>query len=200
MELLRIDVANSNSLRQAREQLEQHIEALDVLINNAVIAGEMPQDFVSGSSRNLRLTFETNFFGTVQTTQEFLPLLKKSEAAHIINVSSKVGSITLRTVSGRNMNRDQYNAYGASKTALNAFKVMLANELNDALANRTFRNLTRAFPFAVHRCCTDGKRIVGVRPAMILGKEVKTIKLLGLSNSYCCSDIQKQHTLIVRLN
>ncbi|MBB5395197.1 SDR family oxidoreductase [Mucilaginibacter sp. AK015] len=129
VESLVIDIADSNAVKQAREQLEQRIEALDVLINNAGIAGDMPQDFVNGSVKNLRLIFDTNFFGTVQTTREFLPLLRRSEAAHIINVSSEVGSITLRTASGRNLNRDKYNAYGASKTAVNAFTVMLANEL-----------------------------------------------------------------------
>jgi len=129
VELLLIDITDGNSVQQASKQLEQRIDALDVLINNAGIAGEMPQDFVSGVMGNLRLIFDTNFFGTVQTTKAFLPLLKKSKAAHIINISSEVGSITLRTATGRNLNRDKYNAYGASKTALNAFTVMLANEL-----------------------------------------------------------------------
>jgi len=129
VELLTIDIADTYSVRQALEQLERRIDALDVLINNAGIAGNMPQDFVSGSIENLRLIFDTNFFGTVQTTCAFLPLLRRSTAAQIINVSSEVGSITLRTATGRNLNRDKYNAYGASKTALNAFTVMLANEL-----------------------------------------------------------------------
>ncbi|MDO3641390.1 SDR family NAD(P)-dependent oxidoreductase [Mucilaginibacter sp. L3T2-6] len=131
VETLVIDVADINSVRQARHHMEAKISALDILINNAGIAGDLPQDFATGDVENLRRIFDTNFFGAVQTTQELLPLLKKAANAAIINVSSEVGSITLRTQAGRNLNRDKYNAYGASKTALNAFTVMLANELYD---------------------------------------------------------------------
>lgn len=131
VETVAIDVADINSVRQARQELETKISSLDILINNAGIAGDQPQDFATGDVENLRRVFDTNFFGTVQTTQEFLPLLKKSGQAAIINVSSEVGSIALRTETGRNTNRDKYNTYGSSKTALNAFTVMLANELHD---------------------------------------------------------------------
>lgn len=131
VDVLVIDIADINSVRLAMQELESKISSLDILINNAGIAGEQPQDFVTGDMENLRRIFDTNFFGTVQTTREFLPLLKKADGAAIINVSSEVGSLTLRTQAGRNTNRDKYNAYGASKTALNAFTVMLANELHD---------------------------------------------------------------------
>lgn len=131
-ESITIDIADINSVRQARQELETKITYLDILINNAGIAGELPQDFATGDIQNLRNIFDTNFFGTVQTTQEFLPLLRKSSQASIINVSSEVGSIAMRTDAGRVRNRDRYNAYGSSKTALNAFTVMLANELYDS--------------------------------------------------------------------
>jgi NAD(P)-dependent dehydrogenase (short-subunit alcohol dehydrogenase family) len=124
-----IDVADISSIRQAKQELETKIVSLDILINNAGIAGDQPQDLSTGDMGNLRRVFDTNFFGTIQTTQEFLPLLKRSGRSAIINVSSEVGSIALRTKTGRNTNRDKYNAYGTSKTALNAFTVMLANEL-----------------------------------------------------------------------
>ncbi|QXV63707.1 SDR family NAD(P)-dependent oxidoreductase [Mucilaginibacter sp. 21P] len=118
VELLIINISDSQSVKQAREQLEQRVKALDVLINNAGIAGGMPQDFASVSIENVRQIFDTNFFGTVQTTQEFLPLLKRSEDAQIINVSSEVGSITLRTASDRNLNRDQYKLMAPRKQRL----------------------------------------------------------------------------------
>jgi NAD(P)-dependent dehydrogenase (short-subunit alcohol dehydrogenase family) len=129
VEDLAIDVSNIDSVRQARLELEAKIDSLDILINNAGIAGIQPQDFATGNMENLRNIFDTNFFGTIQITQEFLPLLRKSNKASIINVSSEVGSIAIREV-GINTNRDKYNAYGSSKTALNAFTVMLANELH----------------------------------------------------------------------
>ena len=114
VEAITIDVSDINSVRKAKQELEAKIDSLDILINNAGIAGDEQQDFVSGDIDNVRRIFDTNFFGTVQTTQEFIPLLKKSPRASIINVSSEVGSISLRLQAGRNLNRDKYNAYGAS--------------------------------------------------------------------------------------
>ena len=132
VQAITIDVADIASVQQARQELEGKIDALDILINNAGIAGAQQQELATGNMENLRTIFDTNFFGTIQTTQEFLPLLKKAKNAAIINVSSEVGSISLRLQPGRNLNRDKYNAYGTSKTALNAFTVMLANELKDS--------------------------------------------------------------------
>ncbi|MDB5148672.1 MAG: Short-chain dehydrogenase [Mucilaginibacter sp.] len=131
VETIVIDVADINSVREARAELEAKIGSLDILINNAGIAGDQPQNLATGSIENLRRIFDTNFFGAVQTTQEFLPLLKKSGQGSIINVSSEIGSLAVHTAPERNPNRAKYHAYGSSKTALNAFTVMLANELND---------------------------------------------------------------------
>ncbi|MFC0515356.1 SDR family oxidoreductase [Mucilaginibacter angelicae] len=131
VETIVIDVADINSVREARAELEAKIGSLDILINNAGIAGNQPQDLATSSIENLRRIFDTNFFGAIQTTQEFLPLLKKSSQGAIINVSSEVGSLAVHTAPQRNPNRAKYHAYGSSKTALNAFTVMLANELND---------------------------------------------------------------------
>jgi NAD(P)-dependent dehydrogenase (short-subunit alcohol dehydrogenase family) len=127
-----IDIADINSVRTARQELETKIGALDILINNAAIAGDLPQELASGGIENLRKIFDVNFFGTIQTTQEFLPLLRKSGGASIINVSSEVGSLGVHTAAERNPNRAKYHAYGSSKTALNAFTVMLANELYES--------------------------------------------------------------------
>ena len=129
-ELIEIDVADIRSIKKARQELEPRIEALDVLINNAGIAGDLPQNLSTGNIENLRQVFETNFFGAVQTTQEFIPLLKKSNQPRIVNVSSELGSITVHSTT-RNPNYEIYAAYSCSKTALNAFTVMLANEFRN---------------------------------------------------------------------
>lgn len=131
VETIVIDVADINNVREARAELEAKIDSLDILINNAGIAGDQPQSLATGSVENLRQIFDINFFGAVQTTQEFLPLLKRSGQGAIINVSSEIGSLAVHTAPERNPNRAKYHAYGSSKTALNAFTVMLANELND---------------------------------------------------------------------
>ena len=128
---VQIDVADIGSVRRARQELETKISCLDILINNAGIGGKPPQDFCTCDLENLREVFDTNFFAVVQTTQQFLPLLRKAERSSIINVSSEVGSLAALSTPGGNPGRDKFHAYGSSKTALNAFTVMLANELRD---------------------------------------------------------------------
>ncbi len=130
VELIEIDVTDINSIKQARQKLENETEVLDILINNAGISGGSEQGFSTGKIENLRNVFETNFFGAVQTTQQFLGLLKKSTEPVIVNVSSELGSLAVHS-STLNPNYSIYDAYSSSKTALNAFTVMLANELRD---------------------------------------------------------------------
>ncbi len=130
VELIEIDVTNIDSIKQARQELETKIEALDVLINNAGISGGMPQNISTIPIEKLRTVFETNFFGAVQTTQQFIDLLKKSNKPVIVNVSSGLGSLTLHN-STLNPNYKIYDAYSCSKTALNAFTVVLANEFRN---------------------------------------------------------------------
>ncbi len=130
VELIEIDVTHINSIKQARQELENRIEALDVLINNAGISGGPSQNISTVDIENLRKVFETNFFGAVQTTQQFINLLKKSNEPVIVNVSSELGSLTVHN-STLNPNYNIYDAYSCSKTALNAFTVMLANELRE---------------------------------------------------------------------
>ena len=130
--LIELDVTNINSIKRAKQELETKIEALDILINNAGIAGEQPQTPSFVGLENLRNVFETNFFGLVQITQQFISLLKKSNDPRIINVSSSLGSLTLHSNPESNpASWGAYDAYGSSKTALNAFTVMLAYEFRD---------------------------------------------------------------------
>jgi len=126
--LLVIDIADINSVKRARKELESIIDVLDILINNAAISGEQPQNFSTGGMENLRKIFDINFFGTIQTTQEFIPLLRNSIRPIILNVASEVGSLTMNSSAARNPNYNNYSAYGASKTAVNAFTLMLSHE------------------------------------------------------------------------
>lgn len=126
---IRIDVTDIDTIRHAKAELERRIDSLDLLINNAGISGEQPQRVADCSMDIIRRIFETNYFGAIQTTQVMLPLLRKSSAPSIINVSSEVGSLTMHMSAERRPNWNDFSAYGSSKTALNAFTVMLANEL-----------------------------------------------------------------------
>ncbi|MEO7049624.1 MAG: SDR family oxidoreductase [Ferruginibacter sp.] len=125
VELIEIDVTNINSIKLARQTLETKLQKLDLLINNAGIAGEQPQNMSTGNIDNLRKIFETNFFGAVQTTQQFIDLLKLSNEPRIVNVSSGLASLTYHSSSP---DFAIYEAYSCSKTALNAYTVMLAKE------------------------------------------------------------------------
>ena len=94
-------VANGDSVSSwegSQRLVNAAIEAfgdLDILVNNAGILVDDGSKGVSGQSlETWRTTFDTNVFGLIETTQAFLPLLRKSEAGRIVNVSSLLGSIS----------------------------------------------------------------------------------------------------------
>ena len=132
VESIQLDVTDTGSIRHAKETIDARVGVLDILINNAGIAGEQPQQIATNDIRNLRTVFETNFFGAVQTTQAFLPLLKRSAAPVIVNVSSELGSLARHSDAERNSNWDHFDAYSCSKTALNAFTLALANQFRNS--------------------------------------------------------------------
>jgi len=132
VEWIQIDVTDIESIRHAKETIQASTGALDILINNAGIAGDQPQHIATTDMRNLRTVFETNFFGAVQTTQAFLPLLERSAAPVIVNVSSELGSLARHSAAERNPNWDNFDAYSCSKTALNAFTLTLANQFRSS--------------------------------------------------------------------
>jgi NAD(P)-dependent dehydrogenase (short-subunit alcohol dehydrogenase family) len=73
--------------------------------------------------------FETNVFAVLLLTQELLPLLKKSSAGRIVNVSSQIGSLTLHARKDQAVAYTKRFSHNASKAALNMFTILLAQEL-----------------------------------------------------------------------
>jgi NAD(P)-dependent dehydrogenase (short-subunit alcohol dehydrogenase family) len=132
VDCIQLDVTDINSIKAARQELEAKTQKLDVLINNAGISGGFPQPATKVTIDTLRLVFETNFFGVVQVTQEFIELLKKSEQPRIVNVTTELSSLTNHSNPNWIFAQFKPAAYGPSKTALNAYTVMLAVELKDA--------------------------------------------------------------------
>ena len=130
VDCIAIDVTNIASIMSARKTLESKTPRLDILINNAGIAGKQPQNISVVNMENLREVFETNFYGAVQTTQQFIDLLKKSDEPRIINVSSPIGSLSFQS-SSQSPDIRIYDAYSSSKTALNAFTVLLSKEFQN---------------------------------------------------------------------
>ena len=79
----------------------------------------------------IKQTFEVNFFGTVAVTQAMLPLIHKSDAGRIVNISSDMASLTLHQDPSFKFYDYKQLAYDSSKTAVNAFTIHLAHELKD---------------------------------------------------------------------
>jgi NAD(P)-dependent dehydrogenase (short-subunit alcohol dehydrogenase family) len=128
-----IDVSDSESIRTAARQVERDFGRLDILINNAGVMTDDKEKKVSEQTlETWRKTFDTNLFGLIETTQAFLPLLRKSEAGRIVNLSSILGSVTLHAKPGSTIYESKsYASYNVSKSAVNAFTVQLAYELKD---------------------------------------------------------------------
>jgi NAD(P)-dependent dehydrogenase (short-subunit alcohol dehydrogenase family) len=74
----------------------------------------------------IRQAFEPNFFGMIQTTITFLPLLRKSSQAVILNVSTDMASNTLQSKPDSKLH---VVAYNTSKAAANSYTIALAHEL-----------------------------------------------------------------------
>lgn len=104
---------------------------LDVLVNNAGTKHEElgAQTVESVTQDALKATFETNLFAVVRLTQRLLPLIKKSSAGRIVNVSSILGSLGTHQAENSPIKTFKPFAYNASKVALNAFTVHLAQQL-----------------------------------------------------------------------
>jgi NAD(P)-dependent dehydrogenase (short-subunit alcohol dehydrogenase family) len=129
---LKLDVVNEAERQAAAKYIEKEFGKLDILINNA---GVMLDGMGGGNNtstttqRSLHETFETNFFAPIALTQTLLPLLHKSEAGRIVNLSSILGSNTLHATPGSPIYDAKTFAYDASKAALNSFTIHLAHEL-----------------------------------------------------------------------
>ncbi|WP_317231570.1 SDR family NAD(P)-dependent oxidoreductase [Clavibacter capsici] len=127
-----IDVTDTGSVAAAAELVRE----LDVLVNNA---GVNPggDDITGTSLEQLRAAYETNVFGLIAVTQAFLPALRRSAHARIVNVSSGTGSLTWN--SGPNPQFDWERvqgggvAYRSSKTAVNAVTLLTAQALGDGI-------------------------------------------------------------------
>ena len=131
-EKIQIDLTKSETIIKAKETIESKSGHLDILVNNAGILGTVPQPAVSTSVEEIRRIFDTNFFGTVEVTQEFLPLLKKSEAGRIVNVTSDLSSLTLHNDPTWKYYPFKSAGYSVSKTALNSYTIMLAFGLKES--------------------------------------------------------------------
>ena len=127
-----LDVTDAASIAKAVADVEARFGKLDTLINNAGVAIEGWGAATSGTTvEQWRTIFETNVFGLAAVTQSFLPLLRKSEAGRIVNLTSVLGSLALHSDPASPIYHFKSVAYDSSKSAVNQYTVHLAYELRD---------------------------------------------------------------------
>ncbi|MEV6285861.1 SDR family oxidoreductase [Kribbella sp. NPDC051770] len=126
---VRIEVTDPASAQVAAEWIEEKYGRLDVLVNNAAVIAEGDDAVSAISAKTLRDGFETNVVGLVATTQAMLPLLRRAEAARVVNMSTELSSLARVGDPESRMSTVLTAGYNSSKIAVNMLTVMLANEL-----------------------------------------------------------------------
>jgi len=128
-----LDVTDQAAIDAAAAFIDQTYGKLDILVNNAGIStreGSTPPSELA--FEDLHKTFATNVFGVFAVTKAMLPLLRRSEAGRIVNLSSEMGSLSINSdPTSFAANMPPTLAYNASKTALNALTVFFAKELRN---------------------------------------------------------------------
>ena len=125
---VRIDMADETSFASTLDIIKREHDHLDVLVNNAGVS-------LSGSAQDIdsetvRLTFETNLHGPMRLTQLAAPLLRRSTAGRVVNVSSRAGQFAFMRGSDPRFDAARLPyAYCVSKAAMNAATVLWAANL-----------------------------------------------------------------------
>ncbi len=134
-----IDVTDDASVAAAAKTIEAD-GGLDVLVNNAGIEMRTGGNVVPGAAEItadlMRSLFETNVFGVVRVTHAFLPLLRRSAAPVVVNVSSGLASMTRVTTPGTSAYAYPGVAYPASKAAVNMITMQYAKAFPDGPTGR----------------------------------------------------------------
>jgi len=118
MDVRRLDVTEFATMPGLVSEIVRDYSRIDVLVNNAgfAVAG-FAEDM---SLDEIRMQFETNFFGNVALTQAVLPVMRKQRSGHILMMSSIGGLHGALSIS----------SYSASKFALEGWTESLRLEVN----------------------------------------------------------------------
>ena len=112
-----VDVAKEESVKAFASDVSARHGRVTLLINNAGVS--LHGDFEEVSLEDFRWVMDINFWGTVYGVKHFLPMLKREQRAHIVNLSSVFGIIA---PAGQ-------IPYAASKFAVRGFTEALRHEL-----------------------------------------------------------------------
>ncbi|MFF1907590.1 SDR family NAD(P)-dependent oxidoreductase [Kitasatospora sp. NPDC058218] len=126
-----LDVTDDASATAAARLIEDQAGRLDVLVNNAAIAGGMPQEPTRVDPATIRTVVETNVIGVIRVTNAMLPLLHRSASPRIVNMSSSVGSLARQSGPTAEQTAGPVSgAYAPSKAFLNAVTLQYVRELS----------------------------------------------------------------------
>jgi NAD(P)-dependent dehydrogenase (short-subunit alcohol dehydrogenase family) len=143
---VQLDVTDDASVEAAAKAVDAD-GGLDVLINNAGIEERADNNVVIGAADVtadlMRLTFETNVFGLVRVTHAFLPLLQRSAAPVVVNVSSGLASVSRVSNSGTPTYNYPGVAYPASKAAVNMITVQYSKAFPNMRINAVEPGFTK---------------------------------------------------------
>jgi NAD(P)-dependent dehydrogenase (short-subunit alcohol dehydrogenase family) len=117
LEVLKLDVTDDKSVKEAIEKIANEQVTIDVLVNNAGYALVGPLEELS--IQEFKEQFETNVFGVIRVIKEILPIMRQQRHGIIVNISSIAGRIGFPLTS----------AYVSSKFALEGLSESMAYEL-----------------------------------------------------------------------
>ena len=137
-----LDVADRRAIAAFPQAVIAAHPGVDILVNNAGVA--VGGTFEAVSEEDFEWLFEINFWGVVRMTRAFLPLLRKSDDARVVNLSSIYGLIS----------PPAETAYSASKFAVRGF----SNSLRHELANSNV-GVTVVHPGGVATSIADNARV-----------------------------------------
>ncbi|MFI6157551.1 SDR family oxidoreductase [Kitasatospora sp. NPDC051170] len=127
-----LDVTDPATAAAAAELIATEYGRLDTLVNNAGVARDWMRPPQELPVEAVRETYETNVFGVVTVTNAMLPLLRRSPAALIGNVSSGLASFSfLSDPDSPVWEHATLLAYNSSKAALNALTLVYARALRE---------------------------------------------------------------------
>ena len=114
---VQLDVTDDMSVKQAIETIVNESHNIDILINNAGygLSGALEDLLID----EIKLQFETNFFGLIRATQAVLPIMRNQRSGIIVNISSGLGRFGIATSS----------AYASSKFAVEGLTESMSYEL-----------------------------------------------------------------------
>lgn len=126
---VQLDVTDGESVAAAAKHVEADSGRLDALVNNAGIVSEWGTAVADITADQVRAAYDVNVFGVVAVTNAFVPLLRRSPNARIVNMSSGLGSTTLLSELDGRLATQGLLAYSSSKAALNALTLVYASAL-----------------------------------------------------------------------